>query len=104
MSEDSLERGPVSGLGRLRRGKTGLLGGLFKVGPGCWLHSGWSSGALSVGPEPKVEIPVSCFVVVAKGHQPLLGRDRRCSLGNITELRARDPAEQSAVPTEDVPF
>ena len=57
MSEESLKRGPVSGLGRLRRSRTDLFGGLLKVGRGRQLHSGRSGGRLSVGPEPIMEIP-----------------------------------------------
>ena len=58
MSETSVKRGPVSGLGRIRRGDTDLFGGAFTIRTGYELHSGRSGSTVSVGPEPIMEIPV----------------------------------------------
>ena len=59
MSEDSLKWGPAPAFGMLRRGKTGLFSGPFKLRVARRLHSGWSGGTLSDGPKLIVEIPVS---------------------------------------------
>src|SRR5438046_2990829 len=58
VSETSVKRGPVSGLGRIRRGDTDLFGGAFTIRTGYGLYSGRSGGTVSVGPEPIMEIPV----------------------------------------------
>jgi hypothetical protein len=57
VSEESLQRGPVSAFGRLRRGKAALFSGPFKLRAGRWLHFGWSVGTLSAGPKVILEIP-----------------------------------------------
>ena len=52
-----IKRGPVSGLGRIRRNDTDLFGAAFTVRTGCRLHSARPGGRLSVGPEPIMETP-----------------------------------------------
>jgi hypothetical protein len=56
VSGESVKRGPVSRIGRLRRGNTDLFGGAFTVGTGCRLHLGRSGGTLSVDLEPLMGI------------------------------------------------
>jgi hypothetical protein len=62
VSGESLQRGPVSAFGRLRRSKAALFSGHFKLRAGCRLHSGWSGGTLSDGPKLILEIQDVYFI------------------------------------------
>ena len=85
MSEESLQRGPVSAFGRLRRGKTVLFSGPFTLRAGGPLHFGWSGGTLPAGPNLIVEIPgdVFNFALVDRGTGEVIeGADEReCTQG-----------------------